>query len=74
MPRSKILHSHEDVTIAGEYMHLGQCSVLMVLSRGDLYRATPAVTGGARLCGLIQRTSPFSRLVRQARDTESFSN
>jgi hypothetical protein len=32
----------------------------------DLYRATPAVTWGLGLCGLIRRTAKFSRLLRHA--------
>jgi hypothetical protein len=33
----------------------------------DLYRATPAVTRGLGLSGLIRRTAPFSRLLRHTR-------
>jgi hypothetical protein len=33
----------------------------------DLYRVTPAVTRGLSFSGLIQRTAPFSRLLRHAR-------
>jgi hypothetical protein len=34
----------------------------------DLYRATPAVTGGLNFSALIRRTAPFSCLLRQARE------
>jgi hypothetical protein len=33
----------------------------------DLYRATPAVTRGLGFSGLIEKTAPFSRLLRQTR-------
>ena len=35
----------------------------------DLYRATPADTRGLGFCGLIWRTAPFNRSVRQSRDS-----
>jgi hypothetical protein len=33
-------------------------------ARRDLYRATPAATRGLGFSGLIRRTAPFSRLLR----------
>jgi hypothetical protein len=37
-----------------------------LLTWRDLYRVTPTVTRGLGFSGLIQRTAPFSRLLRHA--------
>jgi hypothetical protein len=56
--------SYGDVTIAGEGLqNLGLRAQGLWAGR-DLYRATPAVTRDLSFSGLIQRTTPFSRLLR----------
>ena len=50
------LHSHVDVTIAGEGMQsLGLCFVLMVWVGRDVYRAHHLWHGGLGFCGRIGR-------------------
>jgi hypothetical protein len=66
--RSGIFHLYGYVTIAGDGLQnlaYDQCSG--PLSREDLYCATPAVTWDLGFSGLIQRTAPFSGLLRHTR-------
>jgi hypothetical protein len=56
-----------DITITGEgQQNLGLCSALGAFEQGD--HATPAVTRGLGLSGLIRRTAPFNRLLRHTRE------
>ena len=71
-----ILHSYEDVTITGKWLHsLGLCLTRWSSTRyRDLYRATSASTRKLGFWSLIRWTASCSRLARQARDTEDYSN
>ena len=69
--REYLTQSYEEVTIAGEGLQIYACA-LSLCTRGlwagrDLYRATPAVTRGLGFCCLIQRTTPYSCLLRYVR-------
>jgi hypothetical protein len=67
MSRSRVSHLYGDVTTAGliRAAKFGPTLGAYGLWAGrDLYHATPAVTWDLGFSGLIQRTAPFSRLLR----------
>jgi hypothetical protein len=52
-----------DVTIASERLQIKAYACRSGPLSRDLYSATPAVTQGLGLSGLIRRTAPFNRLI-----------
>jgi hypothetical protein len=68
--RSRIFHLYGDVTVTGEGWRAAKFRP-MLSAQGlwggrDLYRATPAVTQDLGFSSLIQKTAPFSHLLRHA--------
>ena len=63
--RSRMFHSYWHVTILLAKEMIG---AYCVWAGRDLYRARPAVTRDLIVYGLVWRTAPFSRFLRQVRD------
>ena len=62
------IHSHRDIPIEGEWLQIFRplLAVYGLWSVRDLYRATPAVTGGLSFLCLVKRTVLFSYHFRKA--------
>jgi hypothetical protein len=66
---SRIFLLHGDVTIAGEGLqHLGLRSALRAFEQGGIFIVPHLLWHGTWVyCGLIRRTTPFSRLLQHTR-------